>query len=116
MKSVYHNSRRLILLLLISLGPATILPLRADYTTFTYQGRVTDNGTNFNGQGLFKFALVVGTDINRRATAFAQLTGGFVTSCTVADGGSGYTTPPMVTFSNGGGSGAAATATVSGGA
>ncbi len=36
----------------------------AQSTVFTYQGRVTDNGTNFNGGGLFKFALVTGTNAN----------------------------------------------------
>src|ERR1035437_2436502 len=29
---------------------------------FIYQGRVRDNGSNFNGTGRFKFALVTGTD------------------------------------------------------
>ena len=28
----------------------------AQSTVFTYQGRVTDHGTNFNGAGQFKFA------------------------------------------------------------
>jgi len=36
----------------------------AQSTVFTYQGRVTDNGTNFNGGGQFKFALVTGTNAN----------------------------------------------------
>jgi hypothetical protein len=90
--------------------------LCAQETMFTYQGRVTDNGTNFNGSGLFKFALVTSTNTSSQATATAQLTGSFVTSCLVNSSGSGYTSPPAVTFSGGGGSGAAATATVSGGA
>ena len=36
----------------------------AQSTVFTYQGRVTDNGTNFNGGGQFKFALVTGSNAN----------------------------------------------------
>jgi hypothetical protein len=84
-------------------------------TTFTYQGIVTDSGTNFNGPGLFKFALVTSTNTSSPATAAAHLTGNFVTSCTVVLEGNGYSTPPTITFSGGGGSGAAATATVSGG-
>jgi hypothetical protein len=91
-------------------------PAPAQGPVFTYQGRVLDNGSNFTGNGQFKFALVTSTNISSPATATAQLTGSFVTSCTVVLGGSGYTTPPAVTFSGGGGSGATATAAVSGGA
>ena len=39
-----------------------------------------------------------------------------VKTITVTNGGSGYTTPPVITFSTGSGSGATATATISGGA
>jgi hypothetical protein len=88
----------------------------AQNTIITYQGRVTDNGTNFSGSGQFKFALVTGTNSSRQATATATLTSGFVTSITVVDGGVGYTSAPSVTISGGGGSGATATANVSGGA
>jgi hypothetical protein len=93
----------------------SVLFAQGSSTAITYQGRVTDNGTNFNGTGLFKFALVTGTNASKQATATAHLTGSFVTSCTVNTGGSGYTTPPAVSFSGGDGSGAAATANVSGG-
>src|SRR6267142_967688 len=114
MKSTDPINRRLLLALMFALlSPTFILPLRAEQTTITYQGRVTANGTNFNGQGLFKFALVISTNTSSQAYAYAQLTGTFVTSCIVDNGGSGYTTPPAVTFSGGGGSGA--TATVTGG-
>src|SRR5882672_5735806 len=105
---------RLLLLLAVS-GAAAILPAWATSTTFTYQGRVTDHGTNFVGLGLFKFALVTSSNSSSQATATAQLTGSFVTACTVVLGGNGYATPPAVAFSGGGGSGAAATATVSAG-
>jgi len=58
----------------------------AQSTAFTYQGRVTDNGTSFNGSGLFKFALVTSTNTSSQATASAHLSGSFVTSVSVADG------------------------------
>jgi formylglycine-generating enzyme required for sulfatase activity len=80
-----------------------------------YQGRVAV-GTppvNFDGTGKFKFALVDGgRNTATTATATANLTSGFVTSVTVSNSGTGYTTPPSITFLGGGGSGAAATATV----
>jgi hypothetical protein len=44
------------------------------------------------------------------ATATATVSGGHVTAVTVTDGGAHYTAPPQVTFSGGGGSGAAASA------
>src|SRR6266513_2222087 len=91
-------------------------PSFAQNTVVTYQGRVLDNGTNFTGTGQFKFAIVTSTNISSQATAIANLTGNFVTSCTVVFGGNGYVAPPAVTISGGGGSGATATATVTGGA
>jgi hypothetical protein len=88
-------------------------------TAFTYQGRVTDNGANFNGNGQFKFALVTSTNVNHSATATANLTSDgsghfFVSSYTVNSGGNGYLTAPVVTVSGGGGSGASAVATING--
>jgi len=44
--------------------------------------------------------------------AFVDLTTGRVTSVTITDPGTGYTTAPNVTFAGGGGSGAAATAII----
>jgi hypothetical protein len=82
---------------------------------FTYQGCVTDNGSNFNGTGQFQFALVTSTNFNLQATATANLSGLFVTSYNLISGGSGYVNAPTVTVSGGGGSGAAATASISGG-
>ncbi|HTV39900.1 MAG TPA: tail fiber domain-containing protein [Candidatus Sulfotelmatobacter sp.] len=90
---------------------------RAQGTAFTYQGRVTDNGTNFNGTGQFKFALATGINVASQATATANPpSGGFITVINVVSGGNGYTTTPAVTISGGGGSGATATASISGGA
>ncbi|HEY1719134.1 MAG TPA: tail fiber domain-containing protein [Verrucomicrobiae bacterium] len=89
---------------------------RAQGTAFTYQGRVTDNGTNFTGAGQFEFALVTSTNTSSTATATANApSGGFITGYTVTYGGGGYVTPPNVTVSGGGGSGATATANISGG-
>ncbi|MFZ0828247.1 MAG: tail fiber domain-containing protein [Verrucomicrobiia bacterium] len=87
----------------------------AQSTVFTYQGRVQDNGTNFNGTGQFKFALVTSTNSSHQATATANLSGTFVTSYNIVSGGSGYVSAPIVTVSGGGGSGATATAVMSGG-
>lgn len=78
-----------------------------------YQGRVVVNGTNFNGTGQFKFALVTPSIA---ATATAAVGGGSITSISVNTGGVGYQSPPTVTISGGGGSGATATAVVGGGA
>ncbi len=92
----------------------------AQNTVFTYQGRVTDNGTNFTGTGLFEFALVTSTNTSAQATATAIMGGTtpheFVTGFNLAFGGSGYLTPPAVTITGGGGFGASAQATISAGA
>jgi len=87
----------------------------AQDTVFTYQGRVTVNGTNFSGPGQFKFALVTSTNSSRQATATANPpSGGFITVINVSFGGNGYVTAPAVTILGGGGSGATAHATLSG--
>jgi len=88
----------------------------AQNTTFTYQGHVTDNGTNFNGAGQFEFALVTSSNANSTATATANLSGPFVVSYNVIFNGNGYVTAPTVTISGGGGAGAAAHAVINGGA
>lgn len=87
----------------------------AQFVTITYQGRVTDSGTDFTGNGLFKFALVTSTNTSHQAFAVATVTSGFVTSITPYFAGNGYTTAPTVTITGGGGSGATATASISGG-
>ena len=53
---------------------------------------------------------------NRGAAGIAVIAGGSVTGVVVTEGGSGYTTAPTVTLTGGGGNGATATATISGGA
>jgi hypothetical protein len=91
--------------------------LHAQSAAFSYQGRVTDDGTNFTGTGQFKFALVTSTNANHTATATANApSSGFITGYTVTSGGSGYVTAPVVTIFGGGGSGAAAHANLTGAA
>lgn len=88
---------------------------RAENTIFTYQGCVLDNGTNFTGLGLFKFAVVTSTNANHQAIAAAVLSGNTVASYTVVNGGNGYVTAPLVHLVGGGGSGATASAVINGG-
>lgn len=97
---------------------AFAVTLPAQNAIVTYQGRISDNGTNFDGTGLFKFALVASpaSSTSSQATATAVLTGPFVTSYTVTYGGSGYTSAPGVTVTGGGGDGASAQAMIGGGA
>ncbi len=106
-------------IVLLSIVSAQLGILHAQGTAFTYQGRVTDNGTDFNGTGLFKFALVTSTNISSQAAATANMgntsPNEYVSSFNLVNGGNGYSTAPTVTITGGGGSGATATATVSGG-
>jgi hypothetical protein len=107
--------KKLILVIAVVLLTVSSVVLAQVPGIINYQGRIVDNGTNFTGTGQFQFALLSVTNSASQATAVANLTGQFVTSCTVTFGGSGYTNGPAVSFSGGGGSGAAATSTVSGG-
>jgi hypothetical protein len=84
----------------------------AQLTTFTYQGRVTDNGTDFTGTGQFQFALVSNANHPATATANAPVNDQ-ITGYTVVDPGYGYATAPTVTITGGGGTGATATAAIS---
>lgn len=96
----------------LNLQPSTAF---AQGTDFTYQGRVTANGTDFTGTGQFKFALVTSTNFNHTATGTANApSGGYITGYAVTSGGSGYLTAPAVTVTGGGGSGAAAAAHLTG--
>lgn len=84
-------------------------------TVMSYQGRLQANGTNFNGLGYFRFALLdagVNTNLTARATAVVNSLQRTVTGITVTLGGSGYVTPPHVTISSTVGSGAKAEATL----
>lgn len=114
-----HSRRGMIHGILLTLATLFFLnnpPLsQAQDAIVTYQGRVTSHGTNFSGNGQFKFALVTVTNTAVTATATAEVTGQFVTSVTVNTGGNGYVTAPAVTFSGGGGTGAAAHAVLTGG-
>jgi hypothetical protein len=76
---------------------------------FTYQGCVTDNGTNFTGTGQFIFILLTSTNISSQAIATANVSLGQITSIAVTDDGNGYSLePPIVTITGGGGLGATA--------
>ena len=100
-------THRLGALALLALATLQLTTARAQNTAFTYQGRVTVNGTNFTGVGQFEFALQVVTNTSRQATALPNLIGnppqslGSVFSCGISDGGSGYVTAPAVTFTGG---------------
>ena len=104
-----------LVLLALSMFNLQLSTANAQGTAFTYQGRVTDNGTNFTGAGQFKFALVTSTNNSHQATASANLSGSFVTSYNLIFGGSAYVSVPAVHVTGGGGSGATATASISGG-
>ncbi len=110
-----NQTRHLIVLVLLSTLNLQPSAGRAQDAVFTYQGQVLDNGTNFTGNGQFKFALVTSTNTSRQATATATVSGGFLTIVTVTSGGAGYVSAPAVTVSGGGGSGAVLTANISGG-
>jgi hypothetical protein len=62
------------------------------------------------------YRAVASAQAQRTATAVPTVVNGFVVAITVTDGGAGYTSPPVVTISGGGGSGAVAVATVLNGA
>ncbi len=115
-----HSSTCAALFALLLIHCSQLTTAKGQATSFTYQGRVTDNGTNFNGTGLFKFALVTSTKISSQAAATSNMgntsPNEYVASFNLVSGGNGYTTAPTVTITGGGGSGASATATVSGGA
>jgi len=94
---------------LTSLFPAAALllaiglhPVRAQNTTFTYQGRVQDNGTNFTGIGQFKFALLTATNTSSLPQVALELGGTpgdlMVVGVQIQYGGSGYVTAPAITF------------------
>jgi len=100
---------------LTALLAAACMTGHAQNTVVNYQGRVTSNGTNFTGNGQFKFALVTSTNTAATAIATAGRSSGFITGYTLNNGGSGYVTPPQVTVTGGGGAGATASATISGG-
>ena len=56
-----------------------------------------------------------GASAQQAATAMATINDGYVTGVTITDGGSGYTSPPNVSFIGGGGAGASALAEAGGG-
>ncbi|MGP8240134.1 MAG: hypothetical protein ACLQVW_32625 [Limisphaerales bacterium] len=93
----------------------------AQGAAFTYQGRITDNGTNFTGVGQFEFALVTPANTSSGARGFVDsIYEGTIGHVSVVQGGSGYITAPAVTLDYIGlgldhGSNAVLTAVVTGG-
>lgn len=79
-------------------------------------GEITGFTVTAGGTGYTSAPTVVITPVEttaaRTATASATITSGVVTAATVTDAGFGYKTAPTVTFSGGGGTGAAATASL----
>lgn len=117
MKKEITCAATLWLLVVICLQPVV---LAAQNTVFTYQGRITDKGTNFTGAGQFEFALVTSTNISSPATATAVMGGTspneFVIGFNLVSGGNGYLAAPAVTITSGSLSGASASTTIAGGA
>jgi hypothetical protein len=89
-----------------------------DGTSLTYQKALSNTpilpGSVSVTDGTYKWNETTGNP-GSPATATATVISGFVIGAVVTHGGSGYTTPPVVTIT-GNGTGAAATATVSSGA
>ncbi len=114
MKKIIQNAA---ILLLLAAFNAQLSTARAQNTTFTYQGRVLDNGSAFTGTGQFQFALVYPIP-NQQAVATAIMGGAspfeFVNGFNLGPNGFGYLTAPTVTITGGGGSGASATANLTG--
>jgi CSLREA domain-containing protein len=77
---------------------------------------VTNGGTGYTTAPTVTFTNAPGDTTGSGATATATLTGDTVTAVDVTNGGTGYTLPPLVSFTGGGGTGAAATAEIVGGA
>ncbi len=117
MKNRKGNLSVALALLALSTLNLQLSTLYAQDTAFTYQGRVTDNGTNFTGAGQFEFALVTSTNVNHMATATAKApSGGYITGYNLISAGKGYSgSTAAMTITGGGGSGAAAHANISGG-
>jgi hypothetical protein len=94
----------------------SVSPTEAQNTIVTYQGRITDNGTNFTGTGQFEFALVTSTNISSQAIVTAVMANSppneYVSGFNIVAHGSGYSSPPTVTFTGGGGTGASATSSI----
>ncbi len=94
---------------------ATALPAQVP-NFLSYQGRVAVGTANFNGTGQFKFALVdPGNNPSEQAEGEAERTGSFITAVNVTVPGKGYVSAPLVTITGGGGTNAAAIATVAAG-
>jgi hypothetical protein len=102
------------LLFAVALPPrlhAQVTPL------LSYQGRVQVSGTDFNGTGQFKFALVrmVSVEGTTAQAVAGTVVNGFLAAINVTNPGSDYTTAPAVTITDTTGSGAVAVANIENG-
>ena len=75
---------------------------------------VTNGGSGYTSAPTVSFTHTPGCVQGQCVTATANVSGGQVTSVSITNPGMGYCLAPTVSFSGGGGSGAAATASVSG--
>lgn len=75
---------------------------------------VTNGGSGYTSAPTVSFTHTPGCVQGQCVTATANVSGGQVTSVSITNPGMGYCLAPTVSFSGGGGTGAAATATVSG--
>jgi uncharacterized repeat protein (TIGR01451 family) len=96
-------------------APPFLLPDGSSTQLYWDLGVRMDGLPDTSGHNLVFNNATVGTGYTLEAGATSQITGN-VTAISIASGGSGYTTAPTVTFANGGGTGATATATITGGA
>lgn len=114
------NAGKLIACCVALLILSWVVPTRAGVPQrINYQGRVAVGGTNFDGSGKFKFALVDGgaqvVPETRQATATAVVVDGGIRTIAVLDGGAGYINAPSVEIRDKEGFGAAAVAIVADG-
>lgn len=92
-------------------GPGTGAAANCAITSGVRVITVTNGGSGYTGAPTVTLTGGV-TGTNLVARAIAILTGGVVTAVVLLDTGYGYTSAPAVAFSGGGGTGAAATATI----
>ncbi len=102
------------LLFAVALTPrlhAQVTPL------LSYQGRVQVSGADFDGTGQFKISLVrmAAVEGTTAQAVAGTVVNGFLAAINVTNPGSGYSTAPAVTITDGTGSGAVAVANVSNG-
>lgn len=108
MNTAYHSLVLGCVPLLFTQQPSNQLVLQGSNAFFT----ITANG----GPPLvYQWYFITSNTLSFTAGGYAQTLNGFVYDVVVTNGGAGYSAPPQVNFSGGGGFGAAATATLTNG-